>query len=87
MNKGRFLVQPISNNSIFSPDYQETPYWLDHPDLKVVQEQSLPASTELLVIGSGYTGLNAAIQAVKNEIETLVIDEGDLGGGCSTKNG
>ncbi len=87
VNKGRSLVQPISNNSIFSPDYQEAPYWLDHPDLKVVQEQALPTSTELLVIGSGYTGLNAAVQTAKNEIETLVIDEGDLGGGCSTKNG
>ena len=76
-----------SDNSIFSPDYQETSYWLEDPDLKLDQEAQPPGQTDLLVIGSGYTGLNAAIQAARNGIEVLVIDEGELGSGCSTKNG
>ena len=40
-----------------------------------------------MVIGSGYTGLNAAIEACNSGIETLVVDRGHLGAGCSTRNG
>ena len=81
------MAEDNFDNSIFSPDYQEASYWLENSDLKVHQEGQPPTETELLVIGSGYTGLNAAIQAARNGIETLVIDEGELGSGCSTKNG
>ena len=79
------MAERNSDISIFSPDYQEASYWLENPDLKVHQEAQPPTKTDLLVIGSGYTGLNAAIQAARNGIETLVIDEGELGSGCSTK--
>ena len=81
------MTERNSDISIFSPDYQEASYWLENPGLTVHQEGQPPTKTDLLVIGSGYTGLNAAIQAARNGIETLVIDEGELGGGCSTKNG
>ena len=81
------MAEDNSDNSIFSPDYQEASFWLENPDLEVHQEGQPPTETDLLVIGSGYTGLNAAIQAARSGIETLVIDEGELGSGCSTKNG
>ena len=79
-----------SESSQFSEDYRETSYWLDDIssfDPKNKQWPELPEQTDLVIIGSGYTGLNAAIETAAQGVETLVIDQGDLGQGCSTKNG
>ena len=79
-----------SNISKFSDNYKESSYWLD--DLSPTEEKNnrqheLPDQTDLLIVGSGYTGLNAAIETAKNGLKTVVVDEGELGQGCSTKNG
>ena len=79
-----------SESSQFSEDYKETSYWLDDisaSDSKNNHSPELPEQTDLVIIGSGYTGLNAAIETAAQGMETLVIDQGDLGQGCSTKNG
>jgi len=79
-----------SKSSQFSEDYRETSYWLDDIssfDPENEQWPELPEQTDLVIIGSGYTGLNAAIETAAQGVETLVIDQGDLGQGCSTKNG
>ncbi len=79
-----------SESSQFSESYKETSYWLDDissSDSKNEQWPELPEQTDLVIIGSGYTGLNAAIETAAQGVETLVIDQGDLGQGCSTKNG
>ena len=79
-----------SESSQFSENYKETSYWLEDvsaPDSKNEQWPELPEQTDLVIIGSGYTGLNAAIETAAQGVGTLVIDQGDLGQGCSTKNG
>ena len=79
-----------SESSQFSENYKETSYWLEDvsaPDSKNEQWPELPEQTDLVIIGSGYTGLSAAIETAAQGVETLVIDQGDLGQGCSTKNG
>ena len=40
-----------------------------------------------MVIGSGYTGLSAALQTARGGRETVVLDAEDAGFGCSTRNG
>jgi len=47
----------------------------------------VPASTDVLVIGSGYTGLHCALQTARAGRHTTVIDAQDLGWGCSSRNG
>ena len=74
-----------SESSQFSEDYRETSYWLD--DISSFDSENekwpeLPEQTDLVIIGSGYTGLNAAIETAAQGVETLVIDQGDLGQGC-----
>ena len=79
-----------SKSSQFSEDYTEASYWLDDIAVSTPKKQQwaeLPEQTDLVIIGSGYTGLNAAIETAGQGVETLVIDKGDLGQGCSTKNG
>ena len=71
-----------SESSQFSENYKETSYWLDDIssfDPKNEQWPELPEQTDLVIIGSGYTGLNAAIETAAQGVETLVIDQGDLG--------
>jgi NADPH-dependent 2,4-dienoyl-CoA reductase/sulfur reductase-like enzyme len=42
-------------------DFKEIPFWLDPPPLdKSFSACALPAETDVLIIGSGYTGATAA---------------------------
>jgi glycine/D-amino acid oxidase-like deaminating enzyme len=72
---------------IFAADYREQPYWWDAAPRPAPSPASLPAKIDVLVIGSGYTGLMAARETAKAGRSTLVIDAKDAGFGCSSRNG
>ena len=44
-------------------------------------------STQVLVIGAGITGLNAAIELAENGTDVVVLEAGVVGGGASGRNG
>ena len=69
-----------------SDDFSDRPYWWDHTPSPEI-EADLPARTDVLVIGSGYTGLHCALETARAGRETLVIDAERAGWGCSTRNG
>ena len=75
------------NDSIFAEDFKAQPYWWDLTPRPSVGSQSLPRKVDVLVIGSGYTGLNCAIQTARGGRDTLVIDSETIGWGCSSRNG
>jgi len=66
-------------------------YWLDEagaaPPPPTGETGPLPASTDVVVIGAGYTGLAAALHTCRGGRDTLVLDAGEPGFGCSTRNG
>jgi glycine/D-amino acid oxidase-like deaminating enzyme len=64
-----------------------TPYWLETTSLPPSSEEPLPGETDVLIVGGGYTGLAAAHESARAGLSTLVLDEGDIGGGCSSRNG
>lgn len=68
-------------------DTKLAPYWWDRTPRPALPETPLPAKVDVVVIGSGYTGLGAAIQTSRGGRDTLVIDAEDAGYGCSTRNG
>ena len=70
-----------------SPDFKQAPYWWDRSPRPVLAKIELPAQTDVLVIGSGYTGLHCALETARAGRSTLVIDAEDAGWGCSTRNG
>lgn len=67
-----------------------TPWWHDSADRNIcsrIAEQALPAKADVVVVGSGYTGLHAALVCADAGRESLVVDAGELGFGCSSRNG
>ncbi|KMW59377.1 Oxidoreductase [Candidatus Rhodobacter oscarellae] len=72
---------------MFTADFKSEPYWWERtprPNFPVVD---LPKAVDVAIVGSGYTGLNAAIQTARGGRSTLVLDAEDAGFGCSTRNG
>jgi len=63
------------------------PYWWEATPRPRPEPEPLPQRVEVAVIGSGYTGLHAALQTARGGRETLVLDAEDLGWGCSSRNG
>ena len=73
--------------SLFADNYKNTPYWWDRTPRPTIKEIPLPKETDVLVIGSGYTGLCTAIQTCRNGLDTVVLDAQDAGWGGSSRNG
>ena len=64
------------------------PYWLDPPPLsKSFAADNLPQKTQVLVIGSGYTGTTAAIRLRQAGAEVVLIDMDKVGTAASARNG
>jgi len=68
-------------------DCKMHPSWWDDVPRPTLPEVALPARVDVAVVGSGYTGLHAALQTARGGRTTLVLDAEDAGWGCSTRNG
>jgi glycine/D-amino acid oxidase-like deaminating enzyme len=79
--------QASADSSVFSSDYKSEPFWHDDIPNGLSSNDLLPTAVDVLVIGSGYTGLHTALQTVRAGRSTVVIDAGNPGEGCSTRNG
>jgi glycine/D-amino acid oxidase-like deaminating enzyme len=75
------------HDKLFAEGVKLTPYWWDSVPRPALPETTLPEAVDVLVVGSGYTGLSAALQTVRGGRSTLVLDAEDAGWGCSTRNG
>lgn len=77
----------MSDHPFCSPDFRAEPYWWDLTPRPGPRSLPLPETTDVLVIGSGYTGLHCALQTALAGRKTTVIDAEDAGWGCSSRNG
>lgn len=73
--------------SIFSDGFKPQPFWWDATPCLAMDEATLPKQVDVLIIGSGYTGLHCALETSAGGMDTLVIDAQSAGWGCSTRNG
>lgn len=66
---------------------KQTPFWVeDHPRPEGLTTD-LPDQTDYLVIGSGLTGLTAALRLTHAGKTVTVVDAGEIAGGASSING
>ena len=77
----------MGDSPLFAPDFAPTCYWHDTVPARDIARDGLPAIADVLVIGSGYTGLSAALELARAGRATVVIDAEAVGWGCSTRNG
>ncbi|GBD44054.1 Gamma-glutamylputrescine oxidoreductase [bacterium HR40] len=63
------------------------PFWYE--DLPPAPEflEPPPPRADVAIVGSGYTGLNCALETARGGRTTVVLEAGEPGCGCSTKNG
>ena len=76
-----------SKPNVWMPDWKDRSYWIDGLSPPANVSDRPPASADVVIVGSGYTGLNAAIETARGGRTTLVLDAGVPGCGCSTRNG
>lgn len=83
------MFDPVVAKSLPSQQQYIDSYWShqsDHKDHAPMLNKDI--NTEVLVIGSGYTGLACAHYLAKHHhIEATLIDAGPVGWGCSSRNG
>jgi len=72
---------------IFTSNFKSTPYWWEQAPLDNTVNTDLPDLVDVLIVGSGYTGLHTALQTARAGMNTLVLDAEQPGFGCSSRNG
>ena len=69
----------VDRNPLFAPEAKLTPYWWDHVPRPSLPEVEWPHSADVAIVGSGYTGLHAALQTARGGRHTVVFDAEDAG--------
>jgi glycine/D-amino acid oxidase-like deaminating enzyme len=65
-----------------------TPYWLDTAEPSGDYRRTpLPPRADIAIIGAGFTGMSAALEAAKNGADVVVLDGQTVGWGASGRNG
>lgn len=62
------------------------PYWWDAAP-RTAESHPLPANADVVVVGSGFTGLSAALTLLHHGRSVVVLERGVPGFGASTRNG
>jgi glycine/D-amino acid oxidase-like deaminating enzyme len=75
------------SDALFAPDLKLQPWWWEAAPPPPPGDEPLPERADVVVVGSGYTGLHAALVTARGGRDTLVLEAGALGEGCSTRNG
>jgi glycine/D-amino acid oxidase-like deaminating enzyme len=74
--------------SALNQDYERRPYWwASMPALPVRAGRPLPESADVVVVGGGYAGINAARELARRGAAVTLLEAHTLGWGASTRNG
>jgi glycine/D-amino acid oxidase-like deaminating enzyme len=74
------------DTEIFAPDFKEQPFWWEAAPRPVLPHHPVPAQVDVAIVGSGHTGLVAALTLARAGRRVAVFDAGDAGQGASSRN-
>ena len=74
-------------SEIFAEDMKWTPWWWEWAERPDLPEAELPKRTDVVVVGGGYTGLNAALTLARAGRAVVLLEAGYPGDGASSRNG
>ncbi|HEV7810811.1 MAG TPA: FAD-binding oxidoreductase [Candidatus Limnocylindrales bacterium] len=75
-------------SSTLNRDYERRPYWhATMPAVPSFRDRPLPDVADVVVIGGGYTGINAARVLARGGAAVTLLEAEHLGFGGSTRNG
>lgn len=66
---------------------KHTPFWHEAAPPEPPSGRPLPASADVAIVGSGFTGLSAALALAEAGRHVVVLDSGPAGAGASSRNG
>lgn len=69
------------------PEFRAEPYWWLAAPPEDAREEPLPARVDIAIVGSGFAGLSAALEAGRAGARVAVLDAGALGSGASSRSG
>jgi gamma-glutamylputrescine oxidase len=77
----------MASQTCLASDFKTTPYWWDAAPPESSLDTPVPGRADVVVIGSGYCGLSAAIELAQAGMSVAVLEAGELGVGASTRSG
>lgn len=69
------------------PEFRAEPYWWLAAPPEDAREEPLPARVDIAIVGTGFAGLSAALEAGRAGARVAVLDAGALGSGASSRSG
>ncbi len=72
-------------NDPFTDDFRLAPYWWDETKPVHRDDPNVPSHADIVIIGGGYAGLNAAIELAQAGCAVTVVDKGTIGAGASSR--
>src|SRR5690606_30494061 len=73
-------------DDILTSDFKTDPYWWDAAPRERIDPVPMPPSTDVAVVGAGYTGLAAALMLARSGRSVTVIEAESAGFGASSRN-
>lgn len=67
--------------------FSDTPLWRAEMSLPPIPPAQVESREDVLIVGSGFTGLHTALHLARGGRQVVVCDAGAVGWGCSTRNG
>ena len=75
------------DDSVFHENFKTTPYWWEAAPRPTEPPAELPERTDVAIVGSGYSGLSAALELSRSGSDVTVLERHTLGWGASSRNG
>ncbi|MCB1743421.1 MAG: FAD-binding oxidoreductase [Gammaproteobacteria bacterium] len=75
------------SDTIFGPDFKTEPYWWEAARPTARAATPVPEQVDVAIVGSGYSGLSAALELARAGSRVCVFEQHELGWGASSRNG